>query len=247
MLPRSMATSPKVSTTSSVWLRGVRPMSPTVDTDQTSVRRPFCAPPAACGLHGFGSPGLPQDGLVSSINWPGVCQARRVFFLFCALAPAAGSDWLRVSRHRNFARRTMLWCGLATLSPFQPVPGGPAPVLTSGPFSFREPTIRRDQARRRRCRVVLGLAARRSSAAATCARSWSGVAGSSNSDRWAISFSGARRPASTSNINWMTIQMFLKTSTRRSPVLPAPGYISSIEKPASCWARMMIQLTTRGD
>jgi len=38
--------------------------------------------------------------------------------------------------HRNFARWTMLWCGLATLSPFQPVPGGPAPVWTSGPFSL---------------------------------------------------------------------------------------------------------------
>jgi hypothetical protein len=68
-----------------------------------------------------------------------------------------------------------------------------------------------------------------------CAGSRSGVARPSNSDRWAISFSGARRPALTSNTNWMTIRIFPKTNTRRSSALPAPGYISSIENPATCW------------
>ena len=97
---------------------------------------------------------------------------------------------------------------------------------------------------------ICRLMGRRSIGASTpgpgepCARSWSGIAGPSNSSEWATSFSGARRPALTSNTNWMTIRICRKTSTRRSSALPAPRFISSIENPASCWARTTTKAPT---
>jgi hypothetical protein len=65
-------------------------------------------------------------------------------------------------------------------------------------------------------------------------------------DRWPLSFSGARRPASTSSTNWMAIQIFPKTSMRGSSAQPAPDCISSTERLASCWAKQRSKAASAG-
>jgi len=50
-------------------------------------------------------------------------QARRVFFFF-AHSPCGGIGLAAGVPAIGFARWTMLWCGLATLSPFQPILSG---------------------------------------------------------------------------------------------------------------------------
>ena len=70
-------------------------------------------------------------------------------------------------------------------------------------------------------------------------------AGSSYPDRWPISFSGARRPASTSSTKRMMTQIFPRTNMSGSCAPPAPTCICSTERPASYWAEMTSNAASR--